>query len=373
MLGPDQQTNAPKIPIITDEPAIPMTEELVQQCNLTNSYTCRFVVEDMEYIYYRHPTDKAHIYRYEKETGEQTVLFDQNNGFLHGIKLHQDKLYFVSVIPPKGNVVTEGDSNMPPPSLYCMDKDGQNLQKLLDNVGDDYLLLGDDIIFNTYAEENGAWFHMYQYNTKTGELKELVDGESLHLVLVGREIYYIDYEPDGSSIYSGGGELSKINLDTNEITQIDLPKEHPDENHVNFVGLSRLGGKLYFYVTFFTEDRGDQWFCSYDIESGRTERIIPVEELSKGQDTKNASLWSYYVAAENHFYFFLAATSYTVVRVKDGTLSIICPYDHAEPEEGVRPRLLFMAGGKIGCYLEGGYCIGEISVNWTELNQIVSS
>ena len=83
-----------------DSLEIKLTPELIEQ-NRKNNFNGGKFAEDERSIYYVHPTDQC-LYRYDKDTKKQKILYDLNlepekYAYIQRIQLHNDRIYFLDM------------------------------------------------------------------------------------------------------------------------------------------------------------------------------------------------------------------------------------------------------------------------------------
>ncbi len=305
-----------------DSLEIKLTPEILQQ-NQANLYSCACITQDARSYYYRHPI-KGTLYRYDKETGKQKELFNKNltysdNGFLHSIKLYEDRIFFVT-----------RTSEDQAPTLYSIDRNGGNLIKHISNVGDDYHLTKDYIYFTTMADpQTGEWFTLYRLERKTGKVIQLLSHQCEFLNFVGDDIYYTDGTFTEETVETGR-LVCKYSLKTGERTVLDVQNSYP-ETLSSFLNLYYLDGSLYFLAAQTDGNFSENGVFRYDLKSGKTEKIITVLELIQNGAPKETQMLYFTVVNANHFWVYGQSndvdpeieTQYVLAEIKDGKINLI--------------------------------------------------
>ncbi len=282
--------------------------EIYTAANRKNSY----ITEDNRYILYANVVDDFKLYRYDKVEKKAKILFDENQkDFLHSIKIYNNEIYFVTR--------TEQDGEYP--SLYKIDFEGKNLQRLVENVGDDYVLLEDVIYYTTMADPvTSEWFTMYKYNLKSKQNKLVYDHQCENLNYIDGKIYFVDYHFDGQSINSSSGVVKVLDIATDKIEtiEIDLTLGFGVEN------LRYFNGKLYFLTAYKT---GEKALLCYNLKTKEQSEIIRTDELNVDNDPiENIRMTSYLILDEKLIYFKVACKNETqwikntIVELKDGSI-----------------------------------------------------
>ncbi len=289
-----------------------------------------YITEDNRYIVYSNPSDNYSLCRYDKQTEQIKVLFDENqNQFLHSIKIFNNEIYFVSR--------TEQDDKYP--SLYKIDFEGENLVRIVENVGDDYILL-DGVIYYTTMEDpvNYEWFTMYKYDLKTKESKLVHNYQSESLNYVDGKIYFVDYNFDGQSIYSGSGVLTALDVTTNEIETIDI------NPYNGFGAMYCFNEKLYYRAQ--NQSRESLLMC-YDLKTGEQIELVNIKDLNVYDlPLDKISFGEFLVLDEDLIYFNLLYLNddnkYTnkIVEYKDGKAQKYAEFD-------ISGRLLWVNGNAV--------------------------
>ncbi len=222
-----------------------------------------YINEDNRYIVYANPVDNYSLYRYDKQTNEIKVIFGENqNKFLHSIKIFNNEIYFVTR--------TEQDDKYP--SLYKIDFEGNNLQRLIENVGDDYILLGDIIYYTTMEDPvNYEWFTMYKYNLKTKENKLVYNYQSESLNYADGKIYFVDYNFDGQSITSGSGVVKVLDTATDKIEVLDINAP------LGFGEMYCFNEKLYYRTQ---NEAGESVLMCYNLQTGGQIELVNIKDLN---------------------------------------------------------------------------------------------
>ena len=278
-----------------DSLEIKLTPELLEQ-NRMNQRNASRITEDARSYYYRHPI-KGTLYRYDKETGRQKELFNKNltysdNGFLHSIKLYEDRIFFVT-----------RTSEDQAPTLYSIDRNGGNLIKHISNVGDDYHLTKDYLYFTTMADpQTGEWFTLYRLERKTGNVIQLLSHQCEFLNFVGDDIYYTDGTFTEETVETSK-LVCKYSLKTGERTVLDVQNSYP-KTLSSFLNLYYLDGSLYFMATQKNSNSSEDGVFCYDLKSGKTEKIITDSELIQGGSRPGTRILYFTVVNANHFWVY---------------------------------------------------------------------
>ena len=300
-----------------DSLEIKLTPELLEQ-NRMNQRNAFYITEDARSYYYRHPI-KGTLYRYDKETGKQKELFNKNltysdNGFLHSIKLYEDRIFFVT-----------RTSEDQAPTLYSIDRNGGNLVKIISNVGDDYIPTKNFLYFTTAADpETDLWFTLYRLEWKTGEIKKLLNAECEFLNLVGDTLYYIDWTFTEES-FDSGSVICKYNLTTGKREAINVQSSYP-KRLSSFEGLYFLDDVLYFRASQGEINASESAVFSYDLNSGITKKIISVSDLVQNGARPGTRIYYLTVLTPDHFLIYAETNDvqqntiqqYTLAEIKNG-------------------------------------------------------
>lgn len=282
---------------------IALNDELIK-ANNANRRNGGYIMEEERYIVYRHPADNGRLYRYEKATGAVKVLYNTTalNGFLHSIQFFDNKIYFVTK--------AESDES---PTLYCTDIEGESLERLIENVGDDYIVTDDMIYYTTYRESNGEIFYLYRYDRKRKESALMRPGQCEYLNLVGDEIYFVDYTFTGESIISGGGIICKINIRTNECEEVLLASDGFKGELTGVGRLLAVNNKLFFTATtgIVTGDDivdNNYLFVSYDLQKQKIEIIYTISNFNEIAGINEIVYCPFSVLIDDHYYIYLNGT-----------------------------------------------------------------
>lgn len=291
---------------------ITLNDELMKTNNV-NAMNGGYIMEEERYIVYRHPADNGRLYRYEKATGAVKVLYNTTalNGFLHSIQFFDNKIYFVTR--------AESDES---PTLYCTDIEGESLERLIENVGDDYIVTDDMIYYTTYRESNEAIFYLYRYDRKRKESALMRPGQCEYLNLVGDELYFVDYAFTGG-ITGGGGMICKINVKTNNYKEIPIY----DQQGMALAYIERffyLDGSFYF-MTNIDEKGVNTGLMSYNLETEKINQLINIENFHEiiQKEYPHSMINEFGILNPNDYYieFFSGDDSgyrvYTLIQVKD--------------------------------------------------------
>ncbi len=316
---------------------ITLTDELVR-ANNANARNFGYIAEEEKYIVYRNPADNGKLYRYEKATGTVKILFDKNNGFLHSIKFFDNRIYFVTR--------TATDEV---PTLYSVDIEGENLERVIEGVGDDYIVTNDTIYYTSYRESNGAYFYMYKYDRKTGKSELMRNRQSEYLNLVGDEIYFVDYTFTGESLTSGSGVICKINVKTNKVEAIPMiDKQGRDIYRIG--PMTYFNEKLFFtaHITSPTEDSTIPSFYTYDLSKQKIERIITEFDLLKEASNQESGTWYFIIKGTDDYFFYIGnSNSYTVFSWQNGKTTVLFNGDKGNQKYLKSMILLTMEGNPV--------------------------
>ena len=318
---------------------ITLTDELVR-ANNANARNGGYIMEEERYIVYRNPADGGKLYRYEKETGEAKILYNTTatNGFLHSIEFFDNRIYFVT------RAVTDEV-----PTLYSVDIEGENLERVIENVGDDYIVTSDTIYYTSYRESNGAYFYMYKYDRKTGKSELMRNLQSEYLNLVGDEIYFVDYTFTGESLTSGSGAICKINVKTNKVEAIPMIDEQGRD--IYRIGrMAYFNEKLFFtaHITGPTEDSTIPSFYTYDLSKQKIERIITEFDLLKEASNQESGSWYFIIKGTDDYFFYIGnSNSYTVFSWKNGKTTVLFNGDKGNQKYLKSMILLTMEGNPV--------------------------
>ena len=316
---------------------ITLTDELVR-ANNANARNFGYIAEEEKYIVYRNPADNGKLYRYEKATGTVKILFDKNNGFLHSIKFFDNRIYFVTR--------TATDEV---PTLYSVDIEGENLERVIEGVGDDYIVTNDTIYYTSYRESNGAYFYMYKYDRKTGKSELMRNRQSEYLNLVGDEIYFVDYTFTGESLTSGSGVICKINVKTNKVEAIPMiDKQGRDIYRIG--PMTYFNEKLFFtaHITSPTEDSTIPSFYTYDLSKQKIERIITEFDLLKEASNQESGTWYFIIKGTDDYFFYIGnSNSYTVFSWQNGKTTVLFNGDKVNQKYLKSMILLTMEGNPV--------------------------
>lgn len=311
---------------------ITLTDELVR-ANNANARNGGYIMEEERYIVYRNPADNGKLYRYEKETGEVKVIYNDNVTKIHSIKFFDNRIYFVTR--------TATDEV---PTLYSIDIEGENLERIIENVGDDYVLTNDTIYYTTYRESNGAIFYLYSYDKKNGKSSLMRAGQTERLNLVGDDIYFVDYTFTGESETSGSGVICKINVKTNEVEAIPIVQQQIGEiSHI---------GKLFCVdnILYFTANVNNKGLytslLSFDLKTGKTTQIVDIDTFYEITNTKSIRIENYAILSSDNYYVNLAGADYSIIQILNQKTIVHKDYDNTIDSNLINGKALFILEGK---------------------------
>ena len=320
---------------------ITLTDELVR-ANNANARNGGYIMEEERYIVYRNPADGGKLYRYEKETGEAKILYNTTatNGFLHSIEFFDNRIYFVTR--------TATDEV---PTLYSVDIEGENLERIIENVGDDYILTNDAIYYTSAYDEGGAYFYMYKYDRKTGKSELMRNRQSEYLNLVGDEIYFVDYTFTGESETSGSGIICKINVKTNEFETVPVYDEQGREAY--YIGrLFYYNGKLYFKAHVGSLESSVSSLLAYDLSTKKIKTLTNTKDLYNLTQTDQFEVYQFCVLDENDIYVYLSGIhDYAIIQLKDDEVITHKAYEINTDQLGYRSHRLCIIEKKPIAYI----------------------
>ena len=320
---------------------ITLTDELVR-ANNANARNGGYIMEEERYIVYRNPADGGKLYRYEKETGEAKILYNTTatNGFLHSIEFFDNRIYFVTR--------TATDEV---PTLYSVDIEGENLERIIENVGDDYILTNDAIYYTSAYDEGGAYFYMYKYDRKTGKSELMRNRQSEYLNLVGDEIYFVDYTFTGESETSGSGIICKINVKTNEFETVPVYDEQGREAY--YIGrLFYYNGKLYFKAHVGSLESSVSSLLAYDLSTKKIKTLTNTKDLYSLTQTDQFEVYQFCVLDENDIYVYLSGIhDYAIIQLKDDEVITHKAYEINTDQLGYRSHRLCIIEKKPIAYI----------------------
>lgn len=225
----------------TDDIQTEQTNEISQIITGTN------VCEYEDYIFYRNTNDNGSLYRYNVKDGSYIRLFDKNyNAFLHSISVYDEYVYFVTR--------TESDTS---PTLYKIHIDGGEAERLLDNVGDDYVITENAVYYTDAVCDEGNIFglHKYTFSDKSDTLLNAY--ENNNLILKGNKLFYKRRNL---------AEQMKCTFEVLDITN-GAVEEIPTGNIAEICYATTLAeSNIIFFAAYYID--GTMQLACYDIETG---------------------------------------------------------------------------------------------------------
>lgn len=268
-------------------------------------------MEEKKYVVYSNASDNDKLYRFEKETGEVKVIYNDNVTEIHSIKFFDNRIYFVTR--------TATDEV---PTLYSVDIEGKNLERAIEGVGDDYIVTNDTIYYTSYRESNGAIFYLYRFDRKSEKSTLMRPGQCEYLNLVGDDIYFVDYTFTGDSPTSGSGVICKINVKTNEVEAIPIVNENGQQTY-SIGRLFLFKNKLYFTALVGTFGNSFFAFLSYDLNKKTAETIATISDFDKTTGINQITFCPFIVLNNDHFYFCLnGVNGCAVVELKNNQMNL---------------------------------------------------
>ncbi|MGI6005616.1 MAG: DUF5050 domain-containing protein, partial [Christensenellales bacterium] len=278
-----------------------------------------------------------------KSTRQFDILFDKTEyTFLHSLYKKDNFLYFVSKIAAT-------DEH---PSLYRLDLEAQNnYERLIENVGDDYIVTDNYIYYTSAIEDNGDIFYMHRFDVSTRKSELLLDYECKYLNWGGDCIYYIDYYFDGQSIDSGSGIIKKIDVDTLEVEAVAFP-----ENEWSIGTITNLyysNNRLYFIASTPMDDSENDYedvLFELDLQSQTLRFVASCRTLLGDAVGTGLYLWDY-IVNEDGILFFIAGADYSIVHLsEEGVVEMIKEYDESIDSKILASKLLYAIDGKPVAY-----------------------
>lgn len=214
------------------------------------------LVEDEMYLYYFNQADNRNLYKRNKSTGAEKVLFKTSRGFAHHLALLGERLYFV----------TNSEQNIMDSWLMSVDKNGGEVRKELNNV-EEFLISEDTIYYTTFADETtGDMLTLYRYDCLTGESVQLSDGGCLGLNFMNGKLYYTQIGTGKIFCYDPSEERSEAIPLPEEFFSINYP--YAQDGVLLFSGIN-LEKKLYGVFR-------------YDIQTGVLKQLTDRTEREDG-------------------------------------------------------------------------------------------
>ena len=261
-------------------------ESIYEQLNRANFKNGGCAAEDSKYIFYKNIEENCNVYRRDKESGQDVLLYkNTSDGFLHSISIYENKIYFV----------TKGSNAEEKPYLVQMDYDGNNVTKIVDNVGDDYIVRENFIYYSSVIEDNQDIFYLYKHNVSDNKSELLVGRQCEYFNMVGEDIYFINFEYDS--------QLCKVNTVNGKITTFDTGEVTVYDK------LYYLNNSLYFFGYL---DDSVLALYKMNLSDETLQRVTDEKELLKDQDEKKYffTLTQYLMLNENHLYFLFDVEPY---------------------------------------------------------------
>ena len=205
------------------------------------------VCEYKDYIFYRNTNDNGCLYRYNIKNNSYTRLFDKNyNAFLHSISVYDEYVYFVT------KTVTDTTA-----TLYRMHIDGGDYERILENVGDDYVIIENAIYYTDMGTlSNHFALHKYTLTDKTDVV--LQENENSYLILKDDKLFFttVKYSLTGFEI-----SLNLLNLADDSINEVPIG----DISDIHYA-TSLNNCENIFFVAYYNKDKPR--FACYNTKTG---------------------------------------------------------------------------------------------------------
>lgn len=226
----------------------------------TGTYVCEYE----NYIFYRNTNDNGSLYRYNTKNDSYIKLFEDNdNSFLHSIKVFDEQVYFVTR--------TKTDTA---PTLYRISVDGGVAERLVENVCDDFAVYEDAIYYTGYQcpTHYGADYQLHKYTFADKKSDILLDLKCYkHFNAINDKIYCLVINDEGTAY-----GLAYFDIKTQTTVKIDTGDVNNFQSAV-----SANNGKI-IYLNFnefiYSYNTQTQEFKEITNDFGRTFFIAPVTD-----------------------------------------------------------------------------------------------